>query len=42
LQSTTSLSGPAPVWTDAGPISSPVTIFPTAGEPQKFYRVLLP
>jgi len=42
LQSTTSLNGPNPVWIDAGPISAPVTIFPAPGEPQKFYRVLLP
>jgi len=40
LQSTTSLNG-SPVWTDAGPINGQVTIFPSPGEPQKFYRVLL-
>jgi hypothetical protein len=41
LQTTTSLNGDSTVWTDAGPISAPITIVPSPAEPQKFYRVLL-
>ena len=41
LWSTTNLTSTA-VWKDEGPIAGSVTITPTPGEPQKFYRVVLP
>jgi len=41
LWSTTNLTSTA-VWKDEGPITGSVTITPVPGEPQKFYRVILP
>lgn len=41
LLSATNLSSPV-IWADEGPISGSVIVTPSPGEPQKFYRVVVP
>ncbi len=42
LWSTTALNGAATVWSNEGAITGSVTITPVAGQPAKFYRVVVP